>query len=117
MTVPTEQEMQAAAVAPRVKQVEISKEIATVEYAYVGLMTLCVLTFHNGFKVVGQSACASAANYNKTFGEQFAFRDAKRQIGAYLGFRICEERYKQEQNDNLVASLAGDDDCGDACKI
>ena len=115
MTVPTEEQMQAAAVAPRVKQEDISKEIATVEYAYVGLMTLCVLTLHNGFKIVGKSACASAANYNKEWGEQFAFSDADRQIGQYLGFRICEERYKQEQNDALVEALA-DDGC-EGCKI
>ena len=115
MTVPSEEQIQAAAVAPRVNSDSIAKEIATVEYAYVGLMTLCVLTLHNGFKIVGKSACASAANYNREFGEQFAYRDADRQIGQFLGFRICEESYKQSQQDALIAQLA-DDNC-DGCII
>lgn len=115
MPAPTEEELKAAAVAPRVTEEEIPAEIKTVEYNYVGLMTMCVLTFHNGFKVLGQSACASPENYNKEFGEQFAFRDAKRQIGAFLGFRICEARYKEQQANDLVSGLA-DDDC-EGCKI
>lgn len=115
MPAPTEEELKAAAVAPRVTEEEIPAEVKTVEYAYLGLLTICALTLHNGFKVVGQSACASAENYNKEFGEQFAYRDAKRQIGAFLGFRICEARYKEQQANDLVSGL-GDDDC-EGCKI
>jgi len=114
-TVPTEQEMQDAAKAPRVKHEEIHAEVSLVEYAYVGLMTLCVLTLHNGFKIVGQSSCASAENYNKEWGEKFALRDAERQIGQFLGFRICEQRYKEKLANDLVSDL-GEGDC-EGCKI
>jgi len=113
--VPTEEQLQAAAVAPRVQHHEIHAEVKDVEYAYLGLLTVCALTLHNGFKVVGQSACASAENYNREFGEQFAYRDAERQIGSYLGFRICEKRYAEQQANDLVDFLS-EGDC-DGCKI
>ena len=114
-TVPSEQELQAAAVAPRVVEDDIAAEIKSVEYLYHGLLTICVLTFHNGFTVDGKSACVSAANYNREFGEQFAYRDAKRQIGQFLGFRLADRLYKEKLANDLVSDL-GEGDC-EGCKI
>lgn len=52
------------------------------------LITFCVLELHNGFTVVGKSACASAENFDAEIGRQVARRDAEAQIWPLLGFRL-----------------------------
>lgn len=52
------------------------------------LLTLCVLTTRNGFTVVGKSACASFANFDKALGERIALDDAKRQLWPLLGYAL-----------------------------
>lgn len=54
------------------------------------LMTLCVLTMSNGFVVVGKSAPASAANYDREKGQTFAYEDAIRQLWPLEGYALRE---------------------------
>lgn len=60
------------------------------------LMTLAVVTCVNGFVVVGKSAPASAANFDKAKGEQFAYEDAMRQLWPMKGYALRERLYQQE---------------------
>ena len=53
-------------------------------------MTLCFLVMKNGFVVVGKSAPASPANFNKELGEKFAYEDAVRQLWPLMGFALRE---------------------------
>lgn len=54
-------------------------------------LTFCVLTLHNGFTVVGKSACVDSSNYNREHGQEYAFNDAVRNLGPLLGFRLAEK--------------------------
>jgi hypothetical protein len=55
------------------------------------LMTLCLLVMRNGFVVVGKSAPASAANFDREKGETFAYEDAIRQLWPLEGYALREQ--------------------------
>jgi len=59
--------------------------------------TICVLTLQNGFTVVGKSACAEPANFNRELGQKIAYDDAVRQIWALEGYLLKERLYQKQQ--------------------
>jgi Phage protein (N4 Gp49/phage Sf6 gene 66) family len=97
----------AAAVAkgPRVSLADINAHIAA-EYDFVAaeavgagipvvpplkLLTICILVLHNGYTVVGKSACAAPENFNRQLGRQLARDDAVRQIWPLMGYALREK--------------------------
>lgn len=52
------------------------------------LLTICVLVLHNGFSVVGTSACASPENFNAEVGRKIARANAIDQIWPLLGYEL-----------------------------
>lgn len=76
--------------APRVTPADLDNEIVKSQFhVFEGSqLTVCCLTLKNGFTVTGQSACASPENFDKELGEKIAFRNAKAEIWALLGFRL-----------------------------
>ncbi len=71
------------------------------------LLTICVLVLSNGFTVLGQSACASPARYNKEIGEKIAYENAFQQIWALMGYELKTKLDATEQIDDrdLAESL------------
>ncbi|HZP86615.1 MAG TPA: Gp49 family protein [Burkholderiales bacterium] len=59
--------------------------------AQLKLLTICVLVLKNGFTVTGQSACASAANFDAELGRKIAREDAKRKIWPLMGYALREQ--------------------------
>lgn len=55
---------------------------------HLGLLTFCVLVLRNGFTVVGNSACASPANFNADLGNQYARENAIEQMWPLLGYEL-----------------------------
>lgn len=106
-----------ASTGPRVTELQVGNESVTGEYIVRGCLTICILTLKNGFTVVGTSSCAAPENFNEEIGRHFALKDAERQVWPLLGFRLKDQLAKEAEVNDLVKSLAGDDDCGDACKI
>jgi hypothetical protein len=72
------------------------------------LLTICVLVLNNGFTVIGQSACASAENYQEDIGRRVARGDAIRQVWALMGYEL-----RSKLND-LAELRAVDSRLGDA---
>lgn len=99
----TDQESAAVAVAPRVALADIEAAIAGTIYATgaeafgasphepLGILTLCAITMKNGFTVIGKSAPASPANFNRDLGRKFAYEDAVRQIWPLMGFALRDK--------------------------
>jgi len=56
----------------------------------LGLLTICVLVLANGFTVLGESACASPANFNQVDGRKFARENAFNKIWVLEGYRLKE---------------------------
>lgn len=97
---------EAVAVAPRVSLKSLETQIKRHRFIIDGVLTLCILELHNGYKVVGQSAPASLANFDAALGERFAYDDAVRKVWPLEGYLLCEKMFK-EHCDKLRAGLDG----------
>lgn len=51
-------------------------------------LTVCVLVLRNGFTVTGESACASAENFNVELGKKIARDNARQKIWALEGYAL-----------------------------
>jgi hypothetical protein len=88
-----EQEIQAKGLnAPRLTPALIDAAIAKEQYhVFEGsCLTVCCLTLQNGFTVVGESACASPANFNAELGQKIAREKARDKIWALEGYLLKE---------------------------
>lgn len=74
--------------APRLTPQQIDDQIVGKYFHVVPhtTMTLCVLTLKNGFSVTGESAAASAANFDPEIGQKIAFDNARGKIWALEGY-------------------------------
>ena len=109
-----EQEIQVKAnKAPRVTPADIQAEIVSVHYFVASdaiqhphavhehkdgwklggtqFLTFCVIQMRNGFTVTGESACASAENYNAEVGRKIARENAVNKIWPLMGFRLRDK--------------------------
>lgn len=76
---------------PRVTKEYIESRIESWEYILCdGLLTICVLTVKNGFKVVGKAAPASPENFDPEKGRELAYEDAFRQLWPLEGYLLRE---------------------------
>lgn len=76
--------------APRITPTDVTMAIVGVQYiVFPGSQTtVCELTLANGFRVTGESACASPENFDKDIGEQVAFENARNKVWAFLGYEL-----------------------------
>lgn len=54
----------------------------------LSLLTFCVMVLRNGFTVVGESACASAENFDAEIGRKIARENAKQKIWPLMGYAL-----------------------------
>ena len=94
-----EQEIQLKGLtAPRVTPERITEVIASREFHKItGTLTVCVITLRNGFQVTGESACASAANYDREIGEKIAYENAHDKIWLLEGYLLKEKLFQSIQ--------------------
>lgn len=86
-----ENEIQAKGLnAPRLTPAKIDAAIAKEQYHVFdgSCLTVCCLTLQNGFTVVGESACASPANFNAELGQKIAREKARDKIWALEGYLL-----------------------------
>lgn len=89
-----EKEIQAKGLtAPRVTPERLEAVIKDEAYhVFPGTMlTVCCLTLENGFTVVGESACASPANFNPELGAKIARDHAKQKIWSLEGYLLRQQ--------------------------
>ena len=88
-----ELELQAkGATAPRLNPELIDSVIVSEQYHVFPntTLTVCALTLRNGFIVVGESAAASAANFNADIGRRIARDNARNKIWQLEGYLLRE---------------------------
>ena len=105
-----EQEIQAKGLtAPRITPADIEANIASEHYftaeqgafaafnppsgadtvpTALSLLTFCVLVLRNGFTVTGESACASAENFDAELGRKIARMKAVEKIWPLMGYEL-----------------------------
>ena len=92
-----EEEIQAKGLnAPRLKPEDLDAVIRDEAYhVFPGTtMTVCCLTLHNGFNVVGESAAASPENFDAEIGRKIAYGHARDQIWGLEGYLLKERLHK-----------------------
>ena len=109
----TDQASAAVATEPRVSLADIKAAISRTYYMTgleatncenvspehlkpLSVMTMCVMVMRNGFMVIGKSAPASAGNYDRDLGKQYAYEDAIRQLWPLMGFSLRDRLYELE---------------------
>lgn len=80
----------ATKMAPKVTRESMEARIRGVRYFVDETLTVAVVTVENGFKLVGTSAAASPANFDRDIGERYAFEDAVRQMWPLEGYLLRE---------------------------
>jgi hypothetical protein len=62
------------------------------------LLSVCILVLRNGFVVIGKSAPASPANFDRQMGRKLAYDDCRRQLWPLMGFSLRETLHRAEQS-------------------
>ncbi|HEP8420926.1 hypothetical protein IPC72_25565 [Pseudomonas aeruginosa] len=57
-------------------------------------VTVCCLTLRNGFTVIGESACASPANFDAELGRKIARDNARNKIWQLEGYLLRQRLYE-----------------------
>lgn len=60
------------------------------------LLTFCVLVLRNGFTVTGESACASAENFDAEMGRKIARANAINKCWPLMGYALKQEMHNQQ---------------------
>ena len=84
--------------APRVHRTDIEKKIYDVNYVVNGTLTICIIEMWNGFQVVGTSACADPANFDRNIGERYAYDAAFKQLWPLEGYLLREKLYEDQKS-------------------
>lgn len=95
-----EREIQAAGkTAPRLSPGDIDKVIVAAQYyRFPGTtLTVCAITLRNGFTVTGESAAASAENFDQNIGEKIAFDNARAKIWPLEGYLLRQQLAEVER--------------------
>lgn len=83
----------------KVSKEQVESVISRVEYIHPQntTLTLCLLHCKNGFVCVGESACASDANYDPKLGEEYAYENAFDKLWGYEGYLLKAKLYEASQ--------------------
>ncbi len=94
---------------PRVKPEDLEAQVKDVSYFRDGTLTVCVVTTQNGFKLVGESACAHPDLYNEELGQKLARENAMRKLWPLMGYELRSKLHSIESTtfvDRLRAEYA-----------
>lgn len=91
--------------APRLTPDDINSVIVSEQYhRFPGTtMTVCALTLQNGFQVIGESAAASAANFDEQIGKRIAYDNARNKIWMLEGYLLRNMLWRQSREEELKA--------------
>lgn len=86
-------------IAPRLTPDHINSQIVASQFCVFDdtTLTVCCLILKNGFTVTGESACASAENFDEEIGRRLAFDNAREKIWQLEGYLLRNEIYLQQQ--------------------
>lgn len=74
--------------------------IDSIDYATMGKKTtLCLITLHNGFEIVGHSACVDVKNFDANIGKRIAYESAFDKLWLVEGYRLNAELYKDSKSE------------------
>jgi hypothetical protein len=83
--------------APRVTPARLEEVIVSEQYHVFpnSNFTACLLSLENGYTVIGESACASSANFDAPLGRKIARDNAKNKIWQLEGYLLRQSLHDQ----------------------
>jgi len=94
--------------APKLTEEQLVAKIAKVDYALVGLLSVCVITLENGFMVSGESAAVSPENHHVKIGNHYAYKKAFAKVWELEGYLLKERLHREAQQRERAASPQAD---------
>lgn len=65
--------------------------IQHIEFARMGnKTTVCLIRADSGFEIIGVSACLDVSKFDAAIGNEYALKDALRQLDGYVAFHTQE---------------------------
>ena len=85
--------------APRLRPADIdAKIVRATYYVFPGTtLTVCCITLANGFVVTGESAAASAENFEWELGQKIAYANARDKVWMLEGYLLKERMFQMTQ--------------------
>lgn len=80
-----------------VDHAEASGTSAGVLSPSLDVLTICLLVTRNGFTIIGKSAPASAANFDRELGRKLAYEDAVRQLWPLMGYALRDQLTERDR--------------------
>lgn len=110
----TDEELQVLIAArPRIKITKEYIESRIFSHDYLKMtstLTICIMQFDSGYRIVGKSACAHPDNYDQAIGQELAYRDCIAQAWPLFGFLLCEALHAGGFSfDDFIRSVNGED--------
>lgn len=81
----------AARPAPHISERNLEDEVATVDFHYHNLLTICIITTKAGFYLTGESCAVSPENHDRDIGETYAYKAALNKLWPLEGYRLKHE--------------------------
>jgi hypothetical protein len=81
----------------RITSGSIESKVFTETYWNNGKTTVGIISFRNGFEVVGTSSCVDRKNFDREIGVKLAREDAMRKAMAYEGYLLQEKLHQLEE--------------------
>lgn len=84
--------------AARVTPAHLDQTIESEQYyVFPGTtLTICALTLKNGFIVTGESASASAENFDREIGQKIARENARNKIWSLEGYLLRQKLFEEQ---------------------
>lgn len=76
------------------------------EYAvFDSKLTVAVITLPSKFKVIGQSSCVDANNFDKELGEKYALENATEKLWELEGYLLANDLYRAKEPSSYAARM------------
>jgi len=75
----------------------IEASILNTKFIVDRTLTICIMTLHNGYTIVGKSACADPSNFQEDLGQRLSRADAVNQIWPLMGFELKARMYRDDR--------------------
>lgn len=72
--------------------------------------TVCCITLHNGYTIVGSSACIDPLTFDAKVGRELAMKDAMSKVWELEGYLLKEKMFQVQVKKNALSAAPSEQD-------